>query len=81
MGTNASNLLRFFQLEMVKMSVGIYGLVDNKDCGMLSPRYETLRRCAWRKKTKRYVVACSRAGNTDYQLMQMDNVVKQSKEA
>ena len=79
--TNSSNSLRFLQVEMNKMSEGINGDVNNKDCGTFLTQYEALRRRTWPEKTKRLVVACSRAAITEYQLIQVDNDVKQSKEA
>ena len=61
---------------MDKMSDRINGDVDNEDCvafftGTLGQK---------RRKDK-LVAACSRAAITEYWLIQVDNVVKQSKEA
>ena len=66
---------------MDTMSNGINDDVNNKDCGTFLTRYEALRRRAWSKKAKRYLVACSRAAITEYCLIQVDNDVKQTKEA
>ena len=66
---------------MDKMSDGINGDVNNEDSETFLTRYEALRRRTWPKKTKRKVAACSRAAITEYRLKQVDNDVKQSKEA
>ena len=79
--TNSSNSLCFLHVEMDKMSDGINGDVNNEDSGTFLTRYEALRRRTWPMKMKRKVAACSRAAITEYRLKQVDNDVKQSKEA
>ena len=66
---------------MDTMSDGINGNVNKEDCGTFLTQYEALRRRACPKKLKRYVVACSRAAIAEYRIIQVDNVVKQLKEA
>ena len=66
---------------MDMMSDGIKGDVNNKDCVTFLTLYAALRRHTWPKRTKRLVAACSRAAITEYRLIQVDNVVKQTKEA